>query len=110
MFMSISKTLRSLAEANGIEVQKTSVYSSQKLRHSKLFSLLGIDLLVDVGANVGQFATLCRAHGYRGSILSFEPSSAAHRELLKTAAVDPLWAVADRMALVAATAAAGTNK
>jgi FkbM family methyltransferase len=103
MFMSISKTLRSLAEANGIEVQKTSVYSSQKLRHSKLFSLLGIDLLVDVGANVGQFATLCRAHGYRGSILSFEPSSAAHRELLKTAAVDPLWAVADRMALGAAT-------
>jgi FkbM family methyltransferase len=99
MFMSINKTLRSLAEANGIEVQKTSVYSSQKLRHRKLFSLLGIDLLVDVGANVGQFATLCRTHGYRGSILSFEPSSAAHRELLKTAAVDPLWTVADRMAL-----------
>jgi hypothetical protein len=61
--MSIHKTLRSLAEANGIEVQKTSVYSSQKLRHRKLFSLLGIDLLVDVGANVGQFATLCRTHG-----------------------------------------------
>jgi FkbM family methyltransferase len=97
--MPLKNALRSFAEANGIEVRKTSVYSSQKLRHSKLFSLLGIDLLIDVGANVGQFATLCRAHGYRGSILSFEPSSAAHRELLKTAAVDPLWTVADRMAL-----------
>ncbi|WP_433971473.1 FkbM family methyltransferase [Tunturiibacter lichenicola] len=107
--MHIKNTLRSLAEANGLEVQKTSVYSSQKLRHSKLFSLLGIDLLVDVGANAGQFATLCRAHGYRGSILSFEPSSWAHRELLKTAAYDPLWTVANRMALGAATGEAEIN-
>jgi len=109
MFMSINKTLRSFAEANGIEVRKTSVYSSQKLRHNKLFSLLGIDLLIDVGANVGQFATLCRTHGYRGSILSFEPSTAAHRELLRTAAVDPLWTVADRMALGAVSGEVDIN-
>jgi FkbM family methyltransferase len=100
--MSIKSTLRSFAEANGLAVQKTSVYSSQKLRHRKLFSLLGIDLLIDVGANAGQFATLCRDHGYEGHILSFEPSSAAHRELLKAASADPLWTVADRMALGAA--------
>lgn len=99
MLMPLKNALRSFAAANGIEVRKTDVYTSQKLRYSKLFSLLGIDLLIDVGANVGQFAKLCRAHGYRGSILSFEPSTAAHRELLKTAAVDPQWAVADRMAL-----------
>src|SRR5271155_1246635 len=109
MLMHIKNTLRSLAEANGIEIQKTSVYSSQKLRHNKLFSLLGIDLLIDVGANVGQFATLCRTHGYRGSILSFEPSTAAHRELLRTAAVDPLWTVADRMALGAVSGEVDIN-
>ncbi len=102
MFTSIKNTLRAFAEANGLAIRKTSLYSSQKLRHRKLFSLLGIDLLIDVGANAGQFAMLCREHGYEGQILSFEPSSAAHRELLKTASADPLWTVADRMALGAA--------
>jgi FkbM family methyltransferase len=101
--MSIKNTLRSFAEANGLAVRKTNVYSSQKLRHRKLFSLLGIDLLIDVGANAGQFATLCREYGYEGQILSFEPSSAAHRELLTVASDDPLWTVADRMALGAVT-------
>jgi FkbM family methyltransferase len=99
MTQSLSHSVRSAVEATGYQIRKTSVYSSQKLRYSKLFSLLGIDLLIDVGANAGQFATLCRAHGYQGSILSFEPSSAAHRELLKAAVSDPFWTVADRMAL-----------
>jgi FkbM family methyltransferase len=99
MLMPIHNMLRSLAEAGGLELHKTSLYSSQKLRHRKLFSLLDIDLLIDVGANAGQFATLVRNHGYQGAILSFEPSSAAHRELVKAAAADPLWTVADRMAL-----------
>jgi FkbM family methyltransferase len=99
MLTPIKNTLRSFAEANGLAVRKTSVYSSQNLRHRKLFSLLDIDLLIDVGANAGQFATLCRSHGYKGQILSFEPSSAAHRELTKAAAADQLWTVADRMAL-----------
>jgi FkbM family methyltransferase len=109
MTQSLSHSVRSAVEATGYQIRKTSVYSSQKLRHSKLFSLLGINLLIDVGANAGQFATLCRAHGYQGSILSFEPSSAAHRELLKTAASDPLWTVANRMALGAATGEAEIN-
>jgi FkbM family methyltransferase len=99
MSTSFKHALHSLAEASGLELRKTSLYSSQKLRHRKLFSLLDIDLLIDVGANAGQFATLVRNHGYQGAILSFEPSSAAHRELVKAAAADPLWTVADRMAL-----------
>lgn len=102
-------TIRSLAAANGVELRKTSVYSSQKLRHRKLFSLLGIDLLVDVGANAGQFAMLCRSHGYQGQIISFEPSSAAHCELLKASAHDPLWTVADRMALGSSAGAVEIN-
>jgi len=102
MSTSFKHVLRNLAEASGLELRKTSLYSSRKLRHRKLFSLLDIDLLIDVGANAGQFATLVRNHGYQGAILSFEPSSAAYRELLKAAATDPLWTVADRMALGAA--------
>jgi FkbM family methyltransferase len=99
MKSSLKDALRSLTEASGLELSKTSVYTSQKLRHRLLFSKLHIDLVLDVGANTGQFARLCRAAGYRGEILSFEPSASAHAALLRSAASDPLWSVADRMAL-----------
>ena len=102
MKSSLKDALRSLAEATGLEVRKTSVYTSQKLRHHLLFSQLHIDLVLDVGANTGQFARQCRAAGYNGKILSFEPSASAHAALLRSAASDPLWTVADRMALGAA--------
>jgi FkbM family methyltransferase len=99
----LKDTLRSLAEATGLEVRKTSVYTSQKLRHQLLFSRLPIDLVLDVGANTGQFVHQCRAAGYKGEIISFEPSAAAHASLLQSAASDPLWTIADRMALGATT-------
>jgi FkbM family methyltransferase len=102
MKSSIKHSLRSLAEASGFDVRKTSVYTSPKLRHHLLFSRLQIDLVVDVGANTGQFARQCRAAGYQGEIISFEPSATAHASLLRSAAADPLWNVAGRMALGAA--------
>jgi FkbM family methyltransferase len=102
MNSSLKNALRSITEAAGLEVRKTSVYASQKLRHSLLFSQLPIDLVLDVGANTGQFARQCRAAGYSGKIISFEPSTAAHAGLLRSAASDPHWSVADRMALGAA--------
>src|SRR5260370_4795170 len=95
--------LRSLADATGLEVRKTNVYTSQKLRHHLLFSQLPIDLVLDVGANTGQFVHQCRAAGYKGEIISFEPSAAAHAALLRSAEPDPLWTVADRTALGATT-------
>jgi FkbM family methyltransferase len=99
----LKQTLRSLAEASGLEVRKTSVYTSQKLRHHLLISQLPIDLVLDAGANTGQFVHQCRAAGYKGEIISFEPSAAAHASLLRSAASDPLWTVADRTALGATT-------
>ena len=102
MTTSFKHALRNLAETTGLEVRPTNVYTSQKLRHRLLFSYLPIDLVLDVGANTGQFALQCRAAGYQGEILSFEPSAAAHAALTQTSADDPHWSVADRMALGAA--------
>ena len=37
-----------------------------------------IDLILDVGANCGQFALNMRSAGYRNRIVSFEPLQQAH--------------------------------
>lgn len=58
-----------------------------------------IDCVLDVGANVGQFATELRSTGYTGRIISFEPQGDAHAQLVAAARVDPLWDVAPRAAV-----------
>jgi len=51
----------------------------------------GVDLVVDVGANVGQYASELRSLGYRGEIVSLEPEPRAFARLLEASARDPRW-------------------
>jgi FkbM family methyltransferase len=62
----------------------------------------GTDVVLDVGANTGQFAQSLRHAGYTGHIVSFEPLSDAHVRLVSAAASDALWDVAERCAVGAA--------
>lgn len=55
-----------------------------------IFSQKEIDLVLDVGANHGQFASEIRSF-YKGEILSFEPVSSAFRQLQKAARGDSGW-------------------
>jgi FkbM family methyltransferase len=50
-----------------------------------------IDTVIDVGANVGQFGESLRADGYRGKIVSFEPTKAEFQVLSSKAAADGNW-------------------
>lgn len=50
-----------------------------------------IDTVLDVGANVGQYATLLRSAGFRGRIISCEPLQGAFGRLEARAARDPRW-------------------
>jgi FkbM family methyltransferase len=52
-----------------------------------------INLVLDVGANTGQFGRSLRDRGYAGRIISFEPVNEAFKELENTARGDDLWTI-----------------
>ena len=58
-----------------------------------------VDAVIDVGANVGQFATRLRTAGWPGPILSLEPIPEIHRTLAERATTDPAWEVASATAI-----------
>ncbi|MDN4163373.1 FkbM family methyltransferase [Nocardioides abyssi] len=58
-----------------------------------LLDALDVDLVLDVGANRGQFARGLREGGYAGPLVSFEPASGPRAELERAAADDPAWEV-----------------
>ncbi len=63
-------------------------------RHIRdLIRVRNIASVLDVGAHYGEFGQLVRQAGYRGKIISFEPSEEAYLRVVDTAKGDPLWEV-----------------
>ena len=75
------------------EISKETRNLARVLEHQE------IDLVFDIGANLGQYARRLRRGGYEGRIVSFEPLSRAHAALEEAAADDRAWTVAPRMAI-----------
>lgn len=75
------------------ELQETSgIYDYlRRLRLKTLLEKYQIDIVLDVGANRGQFASELRRIGYKGKIISFEPISSAFEVLQETARNDLHW-------------------
>jgi FkbM family methyltransferase len=67
------------------------------------------DIVFDVGANAGQFASEMFNAGFTGRIISFEPLSSAHESLQEAARVNPKWEIAPRCALGAKGGSAVIN-
>jgi FkbM family methyltransferase len=59
----------------------------------------GIDMVIDVGANEGQFASALLSTGYTGSIVSFEPLAEAYEKLSQLSKNHADWHVPTRCAV-----------
>ena len=91
----IKKIIRSL----GFEVTQYKPQTSDVARMSRLLDYHNINLVFDIGANIGQYSSFLRECGYSGKIVSFEPSSDAYSQLLKISEKDSDWEVAPQIAL-----------
>lgn len=91
----VRKTLRKF----GWELQRFDPATSEWAVLSRLLADRDIRMVLDVGANAGQFATNLRDAGYSGRIVSFEPLAEAHARLRAKARGDSNWIVAERMAI-----------
>ena len=97
--MDIIATLQRRFRTFGLEVRKYAPESSTTASLVALCRLQSIDLVLDVGASVGQFAGDLRAAGDRGDLVSFEPLPQAWAALSRAARHDDRWQVHPRCAL-----------
>jgi FkbM family methyltransferase len=88
-----------LLNSFGVEIRGHNPMSSPTLQLVATFERFGIDLVLDVGANRGQFGTQIRRAGYKGKIVSFEPLSQAAIRLERASRRDTNWVRHPRCAL-----------
>ncbi|MGM9506792.1 FkbM family methyltransferase [Larkinella sp. GY13] len=82
--------LRKIVQKYGFDIKRIPIDSIEK-QHLKLLNKYEINLVFDIGANVGQFVQKLRKNGYRGRVVSFEPLPDAFQELKRKADRDPGW-------------------
>lgn len=86
--LKLKRTFNSLF---GIEIIK---YPTNELdRRIKLINNYKIDVILDIGANIGQYGGEMRNLGYKGEIISFEPMKKAFYKLQKNSSRDTNWKI-----------------
>lgn len=97
--MSLRKILASGFRYLGYEIKRYSIQNSEELQFQAMLDHFGVDTVLDVGANEGQFGLNIRRTGYAGTIISFEPMSDVWNKLKICSENDGRWIVAPRMAI-----------
>ena len=98
--MSLPKEIiRSLIRSAGWDLHRLSPGSNSAFQLLTALRRFEVDLVLDVGGNVGQFGKSLRSIGYDGELVSFEPTSIAHHALTEAASHDRKWHVHTRAAI-----------
>jgi FkbM family methyltransferase len=89
--MPLKRKIIDAIASQGVLIQKKTPLNSEEKILQYLVEKYGIDLVLDIGANKGQFAADLIKAGYRKQIVSFEPLPDVFRQLQKAAATCPQW-------------------
>jgi FkbM family methyltransferase len=88
-----------LIHSFGFDLHRLQPHANPAYQLVRGLQRFGIERILDVGANTGQFSLELRSLGFRGHIVSFEPLSAAHAGLVVAAKSDRNWDVHRRCAV-----------
>lgn len=91
--------IKKLLNLLGFHISKISVNNTLAYQTVLALNTHNINVVLDVGANVGQFASELRKYGYLGKIVSFEPLLEAYEKIVKQAGQDTNWIVHPRCAV-----------
>lgn len=95
----LKRAIKQLARSIGLEVSRYDPTASRAVQLETLLRLHHINLVFDIGANVGQYARFLRQAGYKGKVVSFEPLATAHTVLCIANKFDADWEIAPRAAI-----------
>lgn len=99
------KAAHEIAKKFGLYVMPNNYKNNQWIRLSTFLNRFDVDALLDVGANVGQFASSILRSGYQGQVVSIEALPEAHKALMQAAHKHNMkvgreqWVVAPRVAI-----------
>ena len=83
--------IKNAFKAAGYSVSRyDATRDADAVRH-QLLNRIQADMVLDVGANAGQYGRRLRRLGYQGRIVSFEPLSVAYSRLHEAAGADTRW-------------------
>jgi FkbM family methyltransferase len=89
--MSLMHRARKVVRRTGIEVSRYQPELDWERNFMRQLESHHVNVVLDVGANSGQYAGGLRARGFTGRIVSFEPLAAPFSLLERSASTDPLW-------------------
>jgi FkbM family methyltransferase len=89
----VKNGVRTILQKAGYDLVRKQVTNPAATSRAIMMRHHGIQTVLDVGANMGQYSTELREWGFQGRIISFEPTSAAFKALSERAAADGNWNV-----------------
>ncbi len=90
----IRQLVKKLIQRTGYDLIKFPPLPESTIRRRAFFKTEMFDVIIDIGANIGQFAQYTRNQlKFENKIISFEPLTSAFESLKLNASKDPKWAI-----------------
>lgn len=87
----VCRPIRHAIRACGWDIVRFNGHTNIDVRRQALLKRLGVTCVLDIGANIGEYAATLRRFGYHGQIISIEPTLEAFRVLQTRGQGDSKW-------------------